>query len=126
MAQSDALRASGSQSDALRTSGSSEKTALAIPDSIKPKDGRFGSGPSKVRPEQLQALATTAAPLFGTSHRQAAGKKLVGGVRSGLAELFSLPDGYEVVLGNGVATAFWDAAVFGLIDKRSLHLAFGE
>jgi phosphoserine aminotransferase len=123
--QSDALRASGSQSDALRASGSSE-TTLEIPDSIKPKDGRFGSGPSKVRPEQLQALATTAAPLFGTSHRQAPVKNLVGRVRSGLAELFSLPDGYEVVLGNGGATAFWDAAAFGLIDKRSLHLAFGE
>ena len=100
--------------------------ALTIPDSIKPKDGRFGSGPSKVRPEQLQALATTAAPLFGTSHRQAPVKNLVGRVRSGLAELFSLPDGYEVVLGNGGATAFWDAAAFGLIDKRSLHLAYGE
>jgi phosphoserine aminotransferase len=123
MAQSDALR--GSQSAALRASGSSE-TTLEIPDSIKPKDGRFGSGPSKVRPEQLQALATTAAPLFGTSHRQAPVKNLVGRVRSGLAELFSLPDGYEVVLGNGGATAFWDAAAFGLIDKRSLHLAFGE
>ncbi len=97
-----------------------------IPDSIKPNDGRFGSGPSKVRPEQLQALATTAAPLFGTSHRQAPVKNLVGRVRSGLAELFSLPDGYEVVLGNGGATAFWDAAAFGLIDKRSLHLAYGE
>ncbi|HME49778.1 phosphoserine transaminase [Mycobacterium sp.] len=99
---------------------------LNIPDDIKPKDGRFGSGPSKVRPEQLQALATTAAPLFGTSHRQAPVKDLVGRVRSGLAELFSLPDGYEVVLGNGGATAFWDAAAFGLIDRRSLHLAFGE
>jgi phosphoserine aminotransferase len=99
---------------------------LTIPESIKPSDGRFGSGPSKVRPEQLQALATTAAPLFGTSHRQAPVKNLVGRVRSGLAELFSLPDGYEVVLGNGGATAFWDAAAFGLIDKRSLHLAYGE
>ena len=102
------------------------ESQLTIPDSIKPKDGRFGSGPSKVRPEQLQALATTAAPLFGTSHRQAPVKNLVGRVRSGLAELFSLPDGYEVVLGNGGATAFWDAAAFGLIDKRSLHLAYGE
>jgi phosphoserine aminotransferase len=99
---------------------------LKIPDQIKPKDGRFGCGPSKVRPEQLQALATTAAPLFGTSHRQAPVKDLVGRVRSGLVELFSLPDGYEVVLGNGGATAFWDAAAFCLIDKRSLHLAFGE
>jgi len=100
--------------------------ALTIPDGIKPSDGRFGSGPSKVRPEQLQALATTAAPLFGTSHRQAPVKDLVGRVRSGLADFFSIPDGYEVVLGNGGATAFWDAAAFGLIDKRSLHLSFGE
>jgi phosphoserine aminotransferase len=100
--------------------------ALTIPDGIKPSDGRFGSGPSKVRPEQLQVLATTAAPLFGTSHRQAPVKDLVGRVRSGLADFFSIPDGYEVVLGNGGATAFWDAAAFGLIDKRSLHLSFGE
>ena len=113
-------------SSSSSTSSSSSETTLTIPDSIKPTDGRFGSGPSKVRPEQLQALATTAAPLFGTSHRQAPVKNLVGRVRSGLAELFSLPDGYEVVLGNGGATAFWDAAAFGLIDKRSLHLAFGE
>lgn len=99
---------------------------LTIPDDIKPRDGRFGSGPSKVRPEQLQALATSSAGLFGTSHRQAPVKNLVGRVRAGLAEYFSLPTGYEVVLGNGGATAFWDAAAFGLIDKRSLHLAYGE
>jgi phosphoserine aminotransferase len=100
--------------------------ALTIPGGIKPSDGRFGSGPSKVRPEQLQALATTAAPLFGTSHRQAPVKDLVGRVRTGLREFFAVPDGYEVVLGNGGATAFWDAAAFGLIDKRSLHLSYGE
>ena len=99
---------------------------LEIPADIKPRDGRFGCGPSKVRPEQLQALTTTAAALFGTSHRQAPVKNLVGRVRKGVAELFSVPDGYEVILGNGGATAFWDAAAFGLIDKRSLHLAFGE
>ncbi|OBK18833.1 phosphoserine transaminase [Mycobacterium asiaticum] len=99
---------------------------LEIPADLKPRDGRFGCGPSKVRPEQLQALSTTAAELFGTSHRQAPVKNLVGRVRSGLAELFSAPDGYEVVLGNGGATAFWDAAAFGLIDKRSLHLTYGE
>jgi phosphoserine aminotransferase len=99
---------------------------LTIPEDIKPRDGRFGSGPSKVRPEQLQALATSSAGLFGTSHRQAPVKNLVGRVRKGLAEYFSLPDGYEIILGNGGATAFWDAAAFGLIDKRSLHLAFGE
>ncbi|BBZ47853.1 phosphoserine transaminase [Mycobacterium parmense] len=99
---------------------------LEIPADIKPRDGRFGCGPSKVRPEQLTALTTTAAPLFGTSHRQAPIKNLVGRVRSGLTELFSVPDGYQVILGNGGATAFWDAAAFGLIDKRSLHLAYGE
>jgi phosphoserine aminotransferase len=101
-------------------------TSLEIPADLKPRDGRFGCGPSKVRPEQLQALSTTAAALFGTSHRQAPVKNLVGRVRSGLADLFSLPDGYEVILGNGGATAFWDAAAFGLIDKRSLHLTYGE
>ncbi|WP_144206331.1 phosphoserine transaminase [Mycobacterium tilburgii] len=99
---------------------------LQIPANIKPRDGRFGCGPSKVRPKQLQALNTTAAALFGTSHRQAPVKNLVGRVRKGVAELFSVPDGYEVVLGNGGATAFWDAAAFGLIDKRSLHLTYGE
>lgn len=101
-------------------------TSLEIPADLKPRDGRFGCGPSKVRPEQLQALSTTAASLFGTSHRQAPVKNLVGRVRSGLSELFSLPEGYEVILGNGGATAFWDAAAFGLIDKRSLHLTYGE
>jgi phosphoserine aminotransferase len=99
--------------------------ALTIPADIKPRDGRFGSGPSKVRPEQLTALAA-AGHLFGTSHRQAPVKDLVGRVRDGVRQLFSLPDGYEVILGNGGSTAFWDAAAFGLIDKRSLHLTYGE
>jgi len=98
---------------------------LTIPADIKPTDGRFGCGPSKVRPEQLQALAA-AGDLFGTSHRQAPVKNLVGRVRDGIRQLFSLPDGYEVILGNGGSTAFWDAAAFGLIDKRSLHLTYGE
>ncbi|KWX67061.1 phosphoserine transaminase [Mycobacterium sp. NAZ190054] len=98
---------------------------LDIPADLKPADGRFGCGPSKVRPEQLQALAA-AGDLFGTSHRQAPVKNLVGRVRDGLRQLFSLPDGYEVILGNGGSTAFWDAAAFGLIDKRSLHLTYGE
>ncbi len=98
---------------------------LVIPADLKPADGRFGSGPSKVRPEQLQALAD-AGHLFGTSHRQAPVKNLVGRVRDGVRQLFSVPDGYEVILGNGGSTAFWDAAAFGLIDKRSLHLTFGE
>ena len=98
---------------------------LTIPADLKPTDGRFGCGPSKVRPEQLQALAA-AGDVFGTSHRQAPVKNLVGRVRDGLRQLFSLPDGYEVILGNGGSTAFWDAAAFGLIDKRSLHLTYGE
>jgi phosphoserine aminotransferase len=99
--------------------------ALTIPADLKPRDGRFGSGPSKVRPEQLQALAA-AGHLFGTSHRQAPVKDLVGRVRDGVRQLFSLPDGYEVIIGNGGSTAFWDAAAFGIIDKRSLHLTYGE
>jgi phosphoserine aminotransferase len=99
---------------------------LAIPADIKPADGRFGCGPSKVRPEQLTALSTSAAALFGTSHRQPPVKNLVGRVRDGLRELFRAPNGYQVILGNGGATAFWDAAAFGLIDRRSLHLTFGE
>lgn len=100
-------------------------TSLTIPTELKPSDGRFGCGPSKVRPAQLQALAA-AGDLFGTSHRQAPVKNLVGRVRDGLRQLFSLPDAYEVILGNGGSTAFWDAAAFGLIDSRSLHLTYGE
>lgn len=98
---------------------------LIIPADLLPKDGRFGCGPSKVRPEQLTGLIAEG-HLFGTSHRQAPIKNLVGRVRDGLRELFSVPDGYEVILGNGGSTAFWDAAAFGLIDKRSLHLTYGE
>ena len=104
----------------------SDPAQLTIPADLKPADGRFGCGPSKVRPEQLAALSTTAAGLFGTSHRQAPVKNLVGRVRDGVRQLFSAPDGYEVILGNGGATAFWDAAAFGLIDSKSLHLTFGE
>ena len=99
---------------------------ITLPDSLKPADGRFGAGPSKVRVEALDALAATGTSLLGTSHRQAPVKDLVGRVRDGVAELFSLPDGYEVVLGNGGATAFWDIATFGLIRERSQHLSFGE
>ncbi len=99
---------------------------LRIPESIKPADGRFGSGPSKVRIEALQALAATGSSLLGTSHRQAPVRSLVGRVRSGLAVLFDLPDGHEVILGNGGATAFWDIAAFGLIRNKSQHLVFGE
>jgi phosphoserine aminotransferase len=100
--------------------------AITIPDSLKPADGRFGAGPSKVRVEALQALAATGTSLLGTSHRQAPVKNLVGRVREGISDLFALPEGYEVVLGNGGATAFWDIATFGLIRERSQHLSFGE
>jgi phosphoserine aminotransferase len=99
---------------------------LLIPDELKPLDGRFGCGPSKVRPQALERLASEGAAVMGTSHRQKPVKALVGEIRAGLAELFGLPDGYEVALGNGGATAFWDAAAFGLIERRSLHLSYGE
>ncbi len=99
---------------------------ITIPTSILPGDGRFGSGPSKVRPEAVQALAATGTSVLGTSHRQAPVRSLVGRVREGIATLFDLPDGYEVVLGNGGTTAFWDIASFGLIRERSQHLSFGE
>ncbi|MFE6775351.1 phosphoserine transaminase [Streptomyces sp. NPDC057702] len=99
---------------------------IQIPADIKPADGRFGSGPSKVRTEALSALAATGTSLLGTSHRQAPVKDLVGRVRAGVRELFSLPDGYEVILGNGGTTAFWDIATHGLIERTSQHLTFGE
>jgi phosphoserine aminotransferase len=98
---------------------------IVIPAALLPVDGRFGCGPSKVRPEQLADLAA-AASILGTSHRQAPIKNLVGSVREGVADLFRLPDGYEVVLGNGGSTAFWDIAAAGLITRRSAHLDFGE
>jgi len=101
-------------------------TNIAIPRDMLPSDGRFGCGPSKVRDAQLDALAGEGRHLMGTSHRQAPVKKLVGSVRAGLRELFSLPDGWEVVLGNGGSTVFWDVATFGLIERRSEHLVFGE
>ncbi|MEV6674307.1 phosphoserine transaminase [Streptomyces sp. NPDC051162] len=99
---------------------------IQIPADIKPADGRFGAGPSKVRTEALGALAATGSSLLGTSHRQAPVKNLVGKVRDGVRELFSLPEGYEVILGNGGSTAFWDIATHGLIETRSQHLSFGE
>jgi phosphoserine aminotransferase len=101
-------------------------TPLEIPPDLRPADGRFGCGPSKVRPEQLAHLAGEGAAIMGTSHRQRPVKQVVARVRSGLGELFSLPDGYEVALGNGGATAFWDAAACGLVRRRALHLAYGE
>jgi phosphoserine aminotransferase len=100
--------------------------SIAIPTELLPKDGRFGCGPSKVRPEALQALATDGAALMGTSHRQAPVKNLVRRVREGLTQLFDLPDGYQVVLGNGGTTAFWDAATIGLIRRQSAHGTYGE
>ena len=99
---------------------------LTIPDDLLPADGRFGAGPSKVRTEALTALAATGTTLLGTSHRQAPVKNLVGRVREGVSALFALPDGYQVVLGNGGATAFWAVATLGLIRERSQHLSFGE
>ncbi|MBE7160388.1 MAG: phosphoserine transaminase [Williamsia herbipolensis] len=99
---------------------------ITIPADLLPADGRFGCGPSKVRPEQLQSLVDTGASVFGTSHRQKPVKNVVGRIRAGLAELFSLPEGYEVVLSNGGTTAFWDAAALGLVEKKSLHLTYGE
>ncbi len=99
---------------------------LRIPSNLLPEDGRFGSGPSKVRPEAVAALAGAADHYLGTSHRQSAVRDQVARLRSGLSDLFSLPDGWEIVLGNGGTTVFWDAATFGLIDRRSQHLTFGE
>ncbi|WP_093800352.1 phosphoserine transaminase [Streptomyces sp. Wb2n-11] len=99
---------------------------IQIPADMKPADGRFGAGPSKVRTEALDALAATGTSLLGTSHRQAPVKNLVGSVRDGVRDLFQLPEGYEVILGNGGSTAFWDIATHGLIERKSQHLNFGE
>jgi len=101
-------------------------TSITIPANLLPKDGRFGAGPSKVRPEQMDALAAASSKLLGTSHRQAPVKNLVGSVRSGLSEFFRAPEGYEVVLGVGGSTAFWDIASFGLVENKAQHLSFGE
>jgi phosphoserine aminotransferase len=103
-----------------------QQTPLILPNELKPGDGRFGCGPSKVRPEALARLASEGSAVMGTSHRQKPVKALVGEIRAGLAQLFAAPDGYEVALGNGGATAFWDAAAFGLVERRSAHLSFGE
>ncbi len=100
--------------------------AATLPADLRPEDGRFGCGPSRVRPAQLDALSRQGSAVLGTSHRQAPVKNLVGSVREGLSELFSLPKGYEVVLGNGGATAFWDIAAFGLVERKACHVAVGE
>ena len=99
---------------------------IKIPDSLKPRDGRFGCGPSKLRDGALESLISSGRSIMGTSHRQKPVKNVVNRVRTGLTSLFSLPEGYEVVLGNGGSTAFWDIATFGLIEKKSQHLSFGE
>jgi len=99
---------------------------ITIPRDLLPADGRFGCGPSKVRQQAIDALATAAPSLLGTSHRQPPVRRLVGRVRDGLRQLFDLPDGYEIILGNGGATAFWDVASFSLINQKSQHLAYGE
>jgi phosphoserine aminotransferase len=101
-------------------------TEIIIPANLKPLDGRFGCGPSKIRPEALAALASSGTSILGTSHRQKPVKNVVKAVREGLHSLFNLPDGYEVILGNGGSTAFWDIAVLNLIENRSQHLVFGE
>jgi phosphoserine aminotransferase len=99
---------------------------VQIPQDLRPADGRFGCGPSKVRPETLASLASEGAKVMGTSHRQKPVKQVVARVREGLRELFDLPDDYEVALGNGGTTCFWDAAAFGLVRERALHLSYGE
>ena len=104
----------------------SSSDAIRIPSNLLPGDGRFGSGPSKIRTEQLSALLEDATTYLGTSHRQATVRDKVGEVRDGLRALFNLPDGYEVLLGNGGTTCFWDAATFHLIAEHSQHLSFGE
>jgi len=103
-----------------------DPATLSIPAELLPQDGRFGCGPSKVRPEQVDHLSSLGRSVLGTSHRQAPVRNLVGQIREGLADLFSLPEGYEIVLGNGGSTAFWDIAAFGLVRERAQHLAFGE
>jgi phosphoserine aminotransferase len=103
-----------------------DPTTVTLPPELVPGDGRFGSGPSKVRPEAARALADTGVTFLGTSHRQPRVKSVVGSIRAGLSDLFSLPDGYEVLLGNGGSTSFWDAAAFGLVERRAEHLVFGE
>jgi phosphoserine aminotransferase len=102
------------------------ETSITIPADLLPKDGRFGAGPSKVRQEQIDALAAVSKTILGTSHRQAPVKNLIGSVREGLSQFFRAPEGYEVVLGVGGSTAFWDVASFGLVGKKAQHLSFGE
>ena len=104
----------------------SDSQSISIPADLLPADGRFGSGPTRVRQETLDALAATGDTFMGTSHRKPVVKNVVRRLRDGLSAMYNLPDGYEVVLGNGGATAFWDAAAFGMIETASQHLSFGE
>ena len=108
------------------TGSVTDAAQITIPAGLLPTDGRFGSGPSKVRPEQVRNLAALGTTYLGTSHRQSTVKDVVGRLRTGLCELFSLPDGYEVVLGNGGTTAFWEVATFCLVQDKAQHLTFGE
>jgi len=107
-------------------SASIDAATITVPANLLPADGRFGSGPSKIRPEQVDYLRSIAVSVLGTSHRQKPVKDVVHRVRVGLAELFNLPEGYEVVLGNGGSTAFWDVAAFSLVRERAQHLSIGE
>jgi phosphoserine aminotransferase len=110
----------------VSTSTGTPATTITIPEDLKPADGRFGSGPSKVRPAQVEHLVSLGGTVLGTSHRQAPVKALVRRVREGLGAFFGLPDGYEIALGNGGSTCFWDVAAFSLVADRAQHLAFGE
>ena len=112
--------------DFRKNKSMSSPDTLKIPAELLPRDGRFGSGPSKIRPEQIDALVADSSTYLGTSHRQSTVRNKVGEVRDGLSALFSLPEGYEVLLGNGGTTCFWDAATFHLIESQSQHLSFGE
>src|SRR5690348_5716408 len=111
---------------AVSTSTGTPGMTITIPDQLLPSDGRFGSGPSKVRPAQVEHLVSLGRTVLGTSHRQAPVKALVRRVREGLGDFFALPDGYEIALGNGGSTCFWDVAAFNLVEGRAQHLAFGE
>src|SRR5687768_12196153 len=104
----------------------SDNQSISIPADLLPQDGRFGAGPSKIRSEQIDAVVAAGRDLLGTSHRQAPVKNLVGSVREGLQTFFQAPEGYEVILGLGGATAFWDVATFGLVENKAQHLSFGE
>ena len=116
------LRLVGSEM-CIGDSANPDTPAVTIPADLLPGDGRFGCGPSKIRPSQVEALTRIEKTVLGTSHRQAPVKNLVKACREGLSTLFGLPDGYEVLLGNGGTTAFWDAAAFGLVRERAQHLS---